>query len=229
MSVNICMLGKIDYKEALILQNKLVQARQAGRISDTLLLLEHPPVLTKGTRTDATNIYRTEEELQKEGIGVYEVNRGGDVTYHGPGQIIGYPIFNLRDYEPGIRVFIDTMQEAIIQFLKKSYSIEAYSQKGKMTGVWIGDKKIAAFGLAVKSGITMHGFALNINTDLAPFQWINPCGLSRGVTSVQEQLGNPVDMLKAFKGVTRHLVLKFSWLSQNTDLACLNQSIEGDF
>lgn len=216
----------IDYKEALDFQYELVAARQEGRIPNTLLMLEHPAVLTKGTRTDSANIYFTEEQLDKAGIGVYEVNRGGDVTYHGPGQIVGYPIVDLREFDEGIRVFINTMQEAIIAYLKDKFSIEAYSQKDKFTGVWVGDKKITAFGLAVVHGISMHGFAFNVNTNLAHFDLINPCGLSKGVTSVANEIGHEVDMVIAIDDVTKYLASHFVWQTRTISYDELRELIK---
>lgn len=195
---NICRLGLADYAEVLDLQNRLVALRSDGRIADTCLLLEHPPVLTMGTRGHDEHIYLGPAELAARGIAVHWIDRGGDVTYHGPGQLVCYPIFRLSDYEGGIRLFISQLQQAILQMLATEYGIDAESRSGKLTGVWAGDRKIAAFGLAVRHGVSMHGFAFNINTDLTPFSWINPCGLSMGVTSVACELGHAVDMDTAY-------------------------------
>ncbi len=191
--------GGILYGEALELQKKLVQARLDGRIEDILLLLEHRHVITKGTRTDPANIYFSSEQLKMKGIEVFEVNRGGDVTYHGPGQLIGYPIVQLKDYEQGIRWFIRALEDAIIDLLSSRFGISGHVESGKYTGVWVGEKKIAAFGLAVVHGVTMHGFALNINTELSYFDLINPCGLSRGVTSVLNETGEAADLHECAK------------------------------
>ncbi len=194
MEWTVCSIGSIPYGEALDLQRRLVDARREGRTGSTLLLLEHPPVLTLGTRTDRRNIYATEEQLRAAGIETFEVNRGGDVTFHGPGQIIGYPIVQLRDFEQGIRWFISALEESLIDVLRIHYGIDAYAQTGKFTGVWVGEAKIAAFGLAVVNGVTMHGFAFNVNTDLGMFDFINPCGLSKGVTSIRRELGRDIDI-----------------------------------
>ncbi len=182
------------YGEILALQERLVRSRLNGDTGDILLLLEHQHVLTKGTRTDPANIYFTDEQLASKGIEVFEVNRGGDVTYHGPGQLIGYPIVQLKDHEQGIRWFIRSLEDAIIDLLGSRFGIEGHAGSGKLTGVWVGERKIAAFGLAVVHGVTMHGFALNINTDLRYFDLINPCGLSKGVTSVLNETGAPADV-----------------------------------
>jgi lipoyl(octanoyl) transferase len=228
LDILVCNIGMIDYKEALDFQYELVAARQEGRIPNTLLMIEHPAVLTKGTRTDSANIYFTADQLAKAGICVYEVNRGGDVTYHGPGQIIGYPIVDLREFDEGIRVFINTMQEAIIAYLKDKFSIEAYSQKDKFTGVWVGDKKITAFGLAVVHGISMHGFAFNVNTNLSHFDLINPCGLSKGVTSVANELGHEIDMAQATEDVTQYLAKHFEWKIETISYDELKKKIKVD-
>jgi len=219
MKIIICNIGRMPYDKALELQYDLVLARQENRIGNTLLLLEHPPVLTLGTRADPANIYLSREQLESQGVTVHEVNRGGDVTYHGPGQIIGYPIIQLHEYDQGIRGFINTMQASLIDLLVRQYGIEAHPRQDKYTGVWVGDKKIVAFGLAVKQGVTMHGFAFNVNTDLRHFNWINPCGLSLGVTSVAEELGHTVDMDQAFDLVAHsfadHFEWEIEWIDQN--------------
>lgn len=217
MSITFCKIGMIPYGEALELQYRLVDARQKEKIGDTLLLLEHPHVLTKGTRADAANIYLPEPHLKKLGIDIYEVNRGGDVTYHGPGQIVAYPVFQLKNYENGIRWFIQTMEASLIDLLADEFQIHAHSRTDKYTGVWVNERKIAAFGLAVTHGVTMHGFAFNVNTDLAYFNFINPCGLSLGVTSVANELGHDADMKKTFDltgaSFAEHFGLEPEWIS----------------
>lgn len=221
MKITICNIGRMPYDKALELQYDLVLARQENRIGNTLLLLEHPPVLTLGTRADPANIYISREQLEAQGVTIHEVNRGGDVTYHGPGQIIGYPIVQLHEYDQGIRGFINTMQASLIDLLVRQYGIEAHPRQDKYTGVWVGDKKIVAFGLAVKHGVTMHGFAFNVNTDLRHFNWINPCGLSLGVTSVAEELGHTVDMNQAFDLVAHSFADHFEWEIEWIDLTDL--------
>jgi lipoyl(octanoyl) transferase len=223
LEILVCDLGMIDYGEALKLQCEVVEARRQGLVSNTLLMLEHPAVLTKGTRTDAANIYYTDKQLAEAGIKVFEVNRGGDVTYHGPGQIVGYPIVDLKEFDLGIRVFINTMQEAIIAFLDDKYSIKGYSQKDKFTGVWVNDKKITAFGIAVVQGVSMHGFAFNVNTDLSHFDIINPCGLSKGVTSVANELGHEVDIEQTSKELAEYIVSQFGWEMKRIDLSELKE------
>ena len=223
MKITICNIGRMPYDKALELQYELVLARQENRIGNTLLLLEHPPVLTMGTRTDPANIHLSREQLEALGVTIHEVNRGGDVTYHGPGQIIGYPIIQLHDYDQGIRGFINTMQASLIDLLLQQYGIEAHPRQDKYTGVWVGDKKIVAFGLAVKQGVTMHGFAFNVNTDLGHFNWINPCGLSLGVTSVAEELGHEVDLVQAFDLAAHSFADHFAWEIEWINLAELQK------
>lgn len=228
MEITICNLGKISYDEALKLQYKIVEARQQNIIGNVLLLLEHPPVLTKGTRTDAANIYLSEKELDKLGMSVYEVNRGGDVTYHGPGQIVGYPIVQLKDFDEGIRWFIHTLETALISVLKENFNIDAYPRKDKFTGVWVGDKKIAAFGLAVTHGVTMHGFAFNVNTNLEHFNVINPCGLSMGVTSVANELSSEVDFEDTTDLVGESIARSFGWDANYIDYSTLKSLISNE-
>lgn len=222
-SFAVCHLGRIDYAEALKLQERLVTARQHDQLGDTLLILEHPPVLTLGTRGQETNIYLSSSELEVRGVSIHHVNRGGDVTYHGPGQIVAYPIFKLE----GIREFVAQLQNAIITMLFDEYAIESEARSGKMTGVWIGDRKIAAIGLAVRHGISMHGFAFNINTDLSHFSWINPCGLSMGVTSLASEIGHPVDFAQANRQITDYLAASFGRPFTDLSRQKLNDNLGG--
>lgn len=194
MKLNVCRLGRIGYGEALALQEKLVALRQQGRIADTLLLLEHPPVITLGVRGDEANILLPQEKLREMGVEIHRVGRGGDVTYHGPGQIVGYPIVDLREQGRDIKRFVWNVEEVFIRLLGERFGIKADREEKKYTGVWVGGDKITAIGIAVKSWVTMHGFAFNVNTDLTHFRWINPCGLlDRGVTSLEKLLGRNMD------------------------------------
>jgi len=192
--IKIVKLGKMDYLEALAIQEKLMAQRQAGEGIDTLLLVEHLPVLTLGRRGKQNNIIVPEEFLKANNINVYEISRGGDVTYHGPGQVVGYPIMDLRNYGKDIKDFVWRIEEVFIRLLKEEYDIEASREDNKYTGVWVGDEKITAIGIAVKKWVTMHGFAFNVNTNLDHFKWIVPCGLAdRGVVSLEKILGKPQD------------------------------------
>ena len=194
MRIQVAKLGRIDYGEALDLQERLMALRQDGKIEDTLLILEHPPVLTVGRRGNSSNILLPAEELKKNGIGVHEVSRGGDVTYHGPGQIVGYPIMDLNNYGRDIKEFVWKVEEVFIRLLERDYGIKAERDEKKYTGVWVGNAKITAIGIAVKKWVTMHGFAFNVNTDLTHFKWIVPCGIAdKGVISLQALLGHAVN------------------------------------
>jgi lipoyl(octanoyl) transferase len=192
--LNYVDLGLIEYGYALEIQYKLHQKRQAGEIEDTLLLLEHEPVLTLGTRGDYSNIYLPKELLEKQGIEIFEVNRGGDVTYHGPGQIVGYAIMDIKALGGDLKEFVHKMEQSIIGLLKDKYAIDAYREEKKYTGVWVDDKKIAAIGIEAKKWVSMHGFAFNVNTNLEHFKLINPCGLSKEVTSVESLAGKKEDI-----------------------------------
>ena len=196
MNLSIVDLSLIEYKKALDIQYILHKKRQQNEIQDVLLLLEHKAVLTLGTRGDVNNIYLPKEKLKEQGIEIFEVNRGGDVTYHGPGQIVGYLIMDLKSMDNDLKAFVKKMEDGIIAYLRNEQGINALHQEGKYTGVWLGEKKIAAIGIEAKKWVTMHGFAFNINTNLEHFKLINPCGLSKEVTSLEEQIGYKEDISK---------------------------------
>jgi lipoyl(octanoyl) transferase len=197
--VHLLLLGRIPYAEGLALQQRVVAARKAGTIGDVLLLMEHPPVLTLGRNSSRANILASDEELARRGVELYETNRGGDVTYHGPGQLVGYPIVDLRGDLPGKKGphlgpvdFVRLLEEVLIRTCGE-FGVQA-QRVSKRTGVWtiaagsILEKKIAAIGVHVSQGVTSHGFALNVTTDLRDFQWIVPCGISdREVTSLEAE------------------------------------------
>lgn len=190
MDINFVRLGLTDYKKALEIQEKLLVLRQKDMIEDVLLLVEHPPVITVGRSGSYSNIMLSQDHLKSMGVSVYEVNRGGDVTYHGPGQIVGYMIMDLNKQGRDIHGFVGKIGEVFIRLLKEEYNISANMSRAKYTGVWIADEKITAIGIAVKKWVTMHGFAFNVNTDLENFKWIYPCGIKdRGVTSLKQVTG----------------------------------------
>lgn len=194
MKLWIADLGRMDYPEALEIQEELLELRLTGRGEDVLLLVEHPPVLTLGRRGQYSNILLPESQLKAQGIQIYEVNRGGDVTYHGPGQIVGYPIFNLSRHDQDIKAFVRRLEDIFIRLLNEKFQITAHRDEQKYTGVWVGDAKITAIGIAVKHWVTMHGFAFNVNTRLDDFRWINPCGITdKGVTSLEKLMGRTLD------------------------------------
>jgi lipoate-protein ligase B len=164
-------LGRVEYADAFRLQDELRAARQAGDIPDALLLLEHPPVYTKGRRTEKADLPMGDDWYRAQGIEVAETNRGGRVTYHGPGQLVGYPIMGITD----VIEYVRTMERGIIAALADE-GIDAEIREG-LTGVWVGDRKIGSIGVHVSRGVTMHGFAINVDNDLQPFEWIVPCGI----------------------------------------------------
>jgi len=176
----------MDYGQALELQQQLANQRKQGAVSDHLLLLEHPHVITVGRNGHLENLLASEEILGRAGISFYPTDRGGDVTYHGPGQLVGYPILDLRDWKRDVGAYVRAVEEALIGTLAE-FGIAA-GRIPKLTGVWVGDRKIAAIGVHLSRWVTSHGFALNVHTDLSYFQYIVPCGLTRPVTSMA-QLG----------------------------------------
>jgi lipoyl(octanoyl) transferase len=210
MHIHLLQLGRVPYDEGLRVQAEVVAARKAGLIGDTLILLEHPPVLTLGRNASRANILAGVELLERKGVSIHEINRGGDVTYHGPGQLVGYPIFDLRGDLPGKRGphlgpvdFVRLMEEALI-LTCKDFAVPA-QRIPKLTGVWtyaggsIAEKKIAAIGIHVSQAVTSHGFALNVTTDLRDFELIVPCGITdRAVTSLElESPRSPSPTLEA--------------------------------
>ena len=198
-------LGKLDYKKALGIQEELLALRQKNEIRDMLLLVEHPPVITIGKSGKSTNITTPRALLAQAGIAIYDVGRGGDVTYHGPGQIVGYPIMNIEARGFGIKDYVWKLEEIFIRLMAEDYQIIAHREEKKYTGVWVEDEKITAIGIAVKRHVTMHGFAFNVSTDLAHFGWINPCGITdKGVTSLEKLLGKAINFEKQ-----NMLVLKY--------------------
>jgi lipoyl(octanoyl) transferase len=188
-------LGTLGYEEALALQQQLVEQRKAGLIADQLLLLEHPAVVTLGvkTRNDLSHVRATREALAAAGVGLFETGRGGDVTYHGPGQLVGYPIIDLNPNRRDVHRYVRDLEEVLIRVVG-SFGIEAGRVEG-LTGIWVGDAKLAAIGVRISRWVTSHGFALNVNTDLSQFDLIVPCGITdKGVTSMAQLLSRPVPM-----------------------------------
>jgi len=187
-------LGLVPYAEALALQKQLVEERRHGRIGDVLLLVEHPHVLTLGVRGDGgrSHILAAPDILQSRGVEVHETGRGGDITYHGPGQIVGYPIIDLKPDRCDVHRYVRDIEDVLIR-VAADYGVTAERVAG-LTGVWVGGEKVAAIGVRIARWITSHGFALNVTTDLDYFNLIVPCGIAdRGVTSLSKLLGKPLD------------------------------------
>ena len=183
-------LGTVPYADGVDLQKRLVEQRKIDAIPDQLLLLEHPPVITLGvkTRDDRTHIVATPQALENEGVEVFESGRGGDVTYHGPGQLVGYPIIDLRPDRCDVHRYVRDLEEVLIQAVGR-LNVIAQRTPG-LTGIWVGDKKLAAIGVRIARWITSHGFALNVTTKLEHFDLIVPCGITdKGVTSLAQLTG----------------------------------------
>lgn len=229
MILNLLQLGRTPYAEGLELQRQLIEARHDGRIGNTLVLLEHPPVLTLGRNSSRSNILASDEFLACRGVEVHEINRGGDVTYHGPGQLVGYPIFDLRSFSPrlGAVDFVRRMEEALIRACG-DFGVQTTRVPGR-TGVWtlaggtVLEKKIAAIGVHIARGITSHGFALNVDPDLRDFQLIVPCGISdREVTSLELEADPPPPMETVRNAVARQFGRIFDhqvlWVDSLADL-----------
>jgi lipoate-protein ligase B len=197
-------LGHAKYLEVLNLQRELVKLRQGQRIPDTLLLVEHEPVITLGRRGSTSNILSSSEQLASQGITVHQVERGGDVTYHGPGQLVGYPLIDLAERSIGVRTFVDLLEETIILTLA-DFDIAA-GRKSQHRGVWVEDRKVAALGVAIKRWVSFHGFALNVSPNLEHYCHIKPCELQpEQVTSMARLAGQAPSMA----GVTQKLVSRF--------------------
>lgn len=190
MILRICDVGRIGYEEALEMQRQAVARRQAEEIPDTLYLLEHPPVITMGKSAVDADILAAPEVLTAAGATVHYIERGGETTYHGPGQLVGYVIFHLYQHQRKLRKFIENLEEVFVRLLGADFGIAA-GRDPEHRGVWVGQEKICAIGIAVKQAVTMHGFAFNVAPDLSHFDWIVPCGIrDRGQTSLERLLGH---------------------------------------
>ena len=186
-------LGRIAYGQGLDIQAQLVAERQAGAIPDTLLLLEHDPVFTLGRNAKQENVLFPAQALRARGFDVYESGRGGDVTYHGPGQLVGYPILDLAPDRRDVHRYVRDLEEVMIRTCA-AYGLTASRVQG-LTGCWLGQDKIGAIGVRIARWVTSHGFAFNVTTDLAPYRLIVPCGIKdRGVTSLERQLDRAVSV-----------------------------------
>jgi lipoyl(octanoyl) transferase len=188
-------LGRVAYSDGLALQEQSVEAIRDQNANDQLLLLEHSNVFTLGRGADASNILADRDQLESNAIEVFETGRGGDVTYHGPGQLVGYPIINLRPDRCDVHRYVRDLEEALIRTLAH-YGVKGERISG-LTGVWVGSEKVAAIGVRIARWITSHGFALNVNTDLSYFKMIVPCGITdRGVTSLSHLVGRDIDLVE---------------------------------
>lgn len=203
-------LGRIPYQEAWQLQESLRKQRMQGQIPDTLLFLEHPPVITLGRRASEGDILLDSEGLSHRGVEVVRIDRGGEVTYHGPGQLVGYLIFHLAVTRGSIKLFVHLLEETLIKALSH-WGIEA-NRHPLHRGVWVGSDKIAALGLSISRQVTTHGFALNVCTDLSAFRWIIPCGIrNAGVCSMEKILNRSVSLEEVKPIVLRELAETFGF------------------
>jgi lipoate-protein ligase B len=206
-------LGRVDYQAALRLQDELVEARFRDEIPDTLLLLEHPPVITLGRRGSLEDVYVSVDELQRQGIGVERTTRGGLVTYHGPGQLVAYPIVSLPQRRLTVPCYVRALELTILDALN-GIGVEAHIV-AEHIGVWTSAGKIAAIGVAQRHGVTLHGFAVNLQPDLGHFALINPCGIGNlGVTSAAAVLDAPVDLRDFKAAIARALSHQLAAVSQ---------------
>jgi lipoyl(octanoyl) transferase len=203
--IEVRRLGVVPYAEALAMQRALVEERRADRIPDLLILLQHPPVITLGVKGDGGrgNIIATGERLSALGIAVSETGRGGDVTYHGPGQIVGYPIIDLRPDRCDVHRYVRDVEEVMIRTCA-DYGVQAGRIKG-LTGTWVGREKIGAIGVRISRWITSHGFAFNVSTNLDHFALIVPCGIADGgVTSLERVTGRPLSIREVESALVTH-------------------------
>lgn len=196
-------LGMLDYARGLEVQKQKIAERKAGIIPDTLLLLEHPHVYTLGRNGRREHLLASPERLRAIGAEVFETDRGGDITYHGPGQLVGYPIFDLTQHRRDVAWYMRSLEDVFIG-VAAGFGVKA-GRVPRLTGVWVGNDKLVALGVHISRWVTSHGFALNVNTDLRYFDWIVPCGLAdRGVTSLEKLLGRSVTVEEAAQRVIAH-------------------------
>jgi len=204
-------LGLTPYAEAHNLQQQLVEQRKHDEISDQFLLLEHPHVITLGRAANRANVLIDDAARARLGVELFDTGRGGDVTYHGPGQLVGYPIIKLLPGHQDVRRYVRNIQEVLVR-AARDFGVEAEPRDGDYIGVWVGGEKLAAIGIRISRWVTMHGFAFNVTTDLNYFRLIVPCGIrGHGVTSLQKLLGHPVEMDTVAQSVARHFGEVFNW------------------
>jgi len=216
MLCHVEQLGLVEYAEGLRLQREKVAARKAGAIPDTLLLLEHPHVFTLGRNGKREHLLISNERVAALGAQVFETDRGGDITYHGPGQLVGYPIFDLTQHRRDIAWYMRTLEEVFIR-VAADFGVAAGRLAGA-PGVWVGNEKLVAMGVHVSRWVTSHGFAFNVNTDLRYFECIVPCGLrDKGVTSLAELLGRRIEMEEVIERVVDHFGRAFGLKMQMAD------------
>ena len=219
-------LGTVEYREALALQHEVRAARQADAIPDTLLLLEHPSVYTRGRRSEPGELPLGEDWYRDRGLDIVDVDRGGKVTYHGPGQLVGYPVVRVGDVPAFVRTLEDAMIDALAQ---EGVSARSRPEGGRdFTGVWVQERKIGSIGLHVAHGVTTHGFAVNVRNDLEPFTWVVPCGLQLPMTSVVQERGADVDLACFRKRMAHALAGRMGRRQRLVSPARLRATVQGD-
>lgn len=226
-ALHVRRLGLVPYADGLALQQRLVEQRQAGAIPDQLLLLQHPPVITLGAkvRDDRSHVLASTAELAAAGVELHEAGRGGDVTYHGPGQLVGYPIIDLRPDRCDVHRYVRDLEGVLIE-VAASFGIEAGRAAG-MSGAWVGNDKLAAIGVRISRWVTSHGFALNVTTELAHFDLIVPCGLAgRGVTSLDRLLGREIAIRAVEDAAISAFTRRFNRTPHETDPLTSTPGIE---
>lgn len=210
-------LGCEPYLRVWQLQHTLVEARREQRIGDVLLLLEHEPTITLGRNADPAHILASNDQLRNTGIAIHRVERGGDVTYHGPGQLVGYPILSLTEHQLAISDYMHLLEETVIRTLS-DFGLQSQRRQG-LIGVWVDDSKVAALGARIQQGITYHGFAINVAPNLAHFDLIVPCGLPAvKITSMQKELGRKVDLSRVRQRTAANLCLLLGTSKQDASL-----------
>ncbi|MFC1914013.1 lipoyl(octanoyl) transferase LipB [Chloroflexota bacterium] len=214
-------IGLVDYAETSQLQEELMQLRIEGRIADVVLLLQHPPVLTIGASGGEENIIASRNMLDLQDMPIMQTDRGGNITHHGPGQLVGYLVFDLKDRGRDLHQYMRNLEEVVIRTLR-DFGIEG-SRDHEYPGVWVGQEKICAVGVRVRRWVTKHGFALNVNNNLKAFSYINPCGIiGRQVTSMQRLLGYNLKSEEVISRVSQHLLQIFDIHIEQRALECLN-------
>lgn len=226
-NLDVIDLGVLSWEEAWSIQREYVEKRKAGEIPDTLLFVEHPHVITLGRNAEESNILAGRELLGQLGVSVHEANRGGDVTYHGPGQLVGYPIFDLAPWKKDVRAYVQAIETAVIRTLA-GYGIAAHTRDGKETGVYVSQPdgvpaKICALGIHISRWVSSHGFALNLNPDLRYFEYIVPCGLTLPVTSMAA-MGVVAERSEVMRLLARHLAEIFA-LDFSTSIERLEETL----
>jgi lipoyl(octanoyl) transferase len=217
----------MGYEEAWNLQIRLVGARGNGVLaSDVVLFLEHPPVFTLGRRGGRENLLVSEAFLEKSGIPVVHAERGGNITYHGPGQLVGYPILDLREAGLDVTEYVERLEEIMIG-VASDFGVRA-SRDSRNRGVWAGNRKLGSIGIAIRHGIAFHGFAFNVNLSMEPFGWINPCGLQDvGMTSLEQELSEKIPMDRVLQSAKRHMQSVLGMTFRGITLETLKQRLDG--